>query len=203
MNISDRQTEIVSFASQFLYSKYESNLSRIKEDYNANKNTIIAAFTNAIDKLTLLAEHQQESGAKKEITYLVIAYLQSSIITKTYDLQLSLYNDLLYLDPIDTSVFWTPHFVYSHYERDWDEFSRVAAKNFVQLNLHEISNLRLRHAILYHGIVCSIVNDFVLNVLRESGIGKLMLSNEFFILFGGYIDNTTNLGVLRREELHK
>lgn len=52
---------------------------------------------------------------------MVISYLHSSIVTRSYEYEFSLCNELLYVDRNRISAYWYPEFLYS-YTRDQEEF---------------------------------------------------------------------------------
>ena len=101
----DRQDAIFKFAQVVLQERAQSRYQQICEDYTANKQQIVNDFYQAVGQLIALTKRQQTERQKQPIRYVAALYLFSSAITKTYEFQLSLFDERYFLDPTESCVY--------------------------------------------------------------------------------------------------
>lgn len=197
----DRTKELSETAKEVLTPRYLSNLISIQSYYQTYQGSIFQELIKSLRKLMLTVKEQQNCGVKGTIQYAVISYLYSSIITKSYDFQISFYDDLLYLDPIESCIYWCPNFIFRYIDEDICFLKKALQATFIRIRDYEIDDIRRRYVEEYLTLAASLFQNNIVEILKACNIDELKLDDEVQILFGGYIDNLLKIGVIKREAL--
>ena len=194
----DRQDAIFKFAQAVLQERAQSRYQQICKDYTANKQQIVNDFYQAVGQLIALTKRQQTERQKQPIRYVAALYLFSSTITKTYEFQLSLFDERYFLDPTESCVYWCPKWLFSYTEADKVFLTTAAKKEFIRLHTFELDAVWRAYVC---GFYYSLAGLFFAEHLKSAAIAcelnNLALMGEVDFVFGGYMDQSVKLGTLK------
>ena len=115
-----RQEIIENTTIELVGQKLKDAVKRITEFYKNNQDEVEEKIFQEITYGL-----QQCVQTKKKLGYIAISVLESSIITKTYDLQIAFYNKDLYADGYPVYKYWAPAFIYESLDADIEEIEKA------------------------------------------------------------------------------
>ena len=185
----NRQNEINKAASQILSDRMQNNYLKVSSYYNDHKADILSDLKQQIFSLINQAKAQQELHKKRQIQYVAASFLLSSTITESFDFQISLMDDLNFLDPIEGCIYWSPKWIFSPAEDDKTIVFNKLKKEYVQLRAFEIDSIwRAYICGFYYNIAGMFFAENLKTAAINGGLERLNLSQEIQFIYGGFMD---------------
>ena len=86
-------------------------LPELMKNYKAEETEIIAGLQEKLQEVFQKAQQMQKVDRKGKICTMGVSYLQSSVLTGSYDLRIDLYDKEFYLDSAECCTYWKPAFI--------------------------------------------------------------------------------------------
>ena len=194
----DRPKQIANIAAVFFQQQAAANRQQMNSIINTHSPKLLDDFSQAVCQLVTQAQHLQKASGKKAIKYFSVAYLRSSLITKTYEFQFSLMDKLYFADPVECCAYWGNSLLASHIEAEYAAFLTAMKKNIVQLHAYEVDGLWRAHILKdYNTVMKPFFAKHIKSIAEAACIRDLTLENEVLFVFGGYMDRCTRLDIRR------
>lgn len=148
-----------------------------------------------------LAKNQRRGAAcfEKEICYLCVEFLLSSIVTRSYDFQISLYDERLHLDPKLCAVYWRPPILFDEAEEDMEVILRELKLKVIALRPDEAEESRKAYILMFHYLLLEMfMEEYLKDTVLKSGLCELGKGRSVELLYGGYMDNMKLIGRLEQ-----
>lgn len=179
----EREQSIRELSVKFLKDCYQSRLGEIqsfceKKEEESRKALILAVAEGA--------ERCRESG--KKVKYVILTPLESSILTKTYEIMIAFYDETIYLDKAPVYVYWCPSFIFRGIENDLDDLRAYLRGRVIRLKELELMEVRRNYVINYIGLAVELFRSSIPRMLvrmREQG---LELDEKFEIAMGRFME---------------
>ena len=190
----DKLGKIFEIAEPFFRQKLNGNLKTLAKGFNDNRKDISNDFADRIKNLYAMAAQHQREASKNPVSFLYIAYLRSSLITKTYDCRLSLHNEDLYMDPVETCGYWKPGFLFGHMEQDMKELQTIlmGERSIGHVSDFDVKEVEYSyaHAHMFTAVffMGSLIKDTLEKAEAESWEAPVF-SDGFAVVFGGHMEN--------------
>jgi len=198
----ERKEKIIEIARQVFQQRSEIAIEEIKQEYLVNGNKIRQDLQRAMTELIQIAKRQQVQSGKGTIQYVLISYLYSSAITKSNAFQIALLDERNYLDPVDTSVYWCPDFIYRPVEQDMLCLREAVDKVLIRVKPHELDAARRGYiCAFYHAVAGLFFIETAEEAVVNGGIRQLDLHDEVQFLLGDLLDQTILFAAMKKEEL--
>lgn len=195
----ERKDRIIEIAKQVFQQRAEIAVHEIAQEFLLQGDNIRKDFQRTATELVQLAKHQQQQG-KGAIQYVVISYLYSSAITKSNVFQIAFLDEHDYLDPIDTSVYWCPSFIYRPVAQDMLCLREAVDKELIRMKPYELDAAQRGYINeFYHAIAGMFFVQVAKDTLSAAGIHELLLQDEVQFLYGGLMDQVISFDSLRNE----
>ncbi|MCM1235857.1 MAG: hypothetical protein NC489_37675 [Ruminococcus flavefaciens] len=196
----NRQEEIFEIARRVLSEQSQINYWKICENYNRNKEKILADFYQAVHRLIELTKIKQEVSGKRAIKYVAASYLLSSSITGTFEFQLSLLDDQYFCDPAESCLYWSPKWLFETVASDWDMLLKSVRTKVIRLHPYELDFIwRSYICEFYNGLTFLFFAEHLKNAAIEGDLRILSLSEEVLFTYGGYMDHFIQIDTWKRE----
>ena len=101
-----RKETIQELSGKFLQECYEDNLRKLTVYCDENRERIRKELQKVMAECT--AECRKSD---KKINFVILSPLESSIITKSYELMVAVYDENMYLDRRPVRRYWKPDFL--------------------------------------------------------------------------------------------
>ncbi len=194
----ERAEQISTVAEQILMELAQRNYEKICKYYNSNKDAILSDFYDVIHGLITLTKEHQDSLGKAAIQYVSISYLLSSTITKSYEFQISLMSEHYFLDPIESCVYWSPHWLLADVDKDWDMLFSMVRKEIIRLHPYELDRIwRSYICSFYYGLTAFFVAEHIKAAAISGGLENLRLVDEVSFIYGGIMEQFVQLDILK------
>lgn len=195
----DRQLTILGLAKEILGAKYIEHIKEMAlyaKNYNAD---ICEELTKKIRELATITKDQQENVGKGAIKYVMASFFLSSAITKTYEIQIGLYDDLWYLDPVESNVYWCPQFIFQYIDSDIAYFADQLRGKVIRVKQHELDEVRRKYTMDFYAAAHRFLNVKIVDALQNVEFCALNKKPEVKILTGLYMDKMTCVGYVKKE----
>lgn len=186
-----RQKIIENTAIEFANQKLEHAVKRITEYYKNNRCKIEKDFFQET-----AYGLQQCIQTKKKIGYIVISILESSIITKTYDLQIAFYSKDLYADRHPIYKYWAPVFIYESLDADIEEMESLLKQQIIRLKPYEVYEIKNQYVINFYFLIGFLIKGMVPQIANIQMFQEADKEKEVKILFGKYMEKQIEISTL-------
>ena len=148
-----------------------------------------------------LQEGLQVCGEKnKSVIYIIFSILESSILTKSYELQIAFFDERFYLDESAVYTYWTPSFLFDRVEEDMLLFSKRASQTVIRLREYEIERVRKQYVVNHYFQVSVLLRNMIPGILSYEKENCAALGPATSVLFGKYMERPMLLYYLEREK---
>lgn len=179
----NRREMIENAAIELAGRKLELAVKHITEHYKANRDKIDNDFLQeTANGLQLCMQ------APKKIGYIAISLLESSLITKTYDLQIAFYSKDLYADRKPVYKYWAPVFIYEYLDSDIEEIQEVLKRQIIRLKSYEVYELKRQYAANLYFLIGFLMKGLVPHIADLQSFQEVDKEKSVKILFGKYME---------------
>lgn len=182
-----RQNKIRELAIPFLEEKLRENEEQIAKYSSDGKNRkeLISVF----DVLFQKGIEAQKNKEKEKIAYIVIHFFRSSIMTKSFECEMTLYDDEFYYDDKEISKIWSPEWIIPFYEKDIEDLERYLKKNILRLHNGELTEVEMYYGGDYFQYLIEMFQNVVLEVTELNSYKELQKEDNCKILLGEIYQN--------------
>jgi hypothetical protein len=186
----DKEKLMDEFKEKYVSGYFEKEYPKILENFKENKEklkeTIISKFSEVCNK----AKKIQEENLKKEIKYIYISYLRTSIMENSGIYRIDLYDDRWFLDKEECSVNIDFSCIYEalfNHEKELQEKRKAYNRAITEMDIEKI---KLKEANKYHEIGIKFL-EVVIGDLVECQEYKEMKKDEEINIFAGEFRDET------------
>lgn len=182
-----RQKKIRELAIPFLEEKLRENEGQIlKYSLDEKKRKeLISGF----DVLFQKGIEAQKNKEKEKVAYIVIHFFRSSIMTKSFECEITLYDDQFYYDTKEISQIWSPDWIIPFYEKDIEDLERYLKKNILRLHNGELTEVEMYYGGDYFQYLIEMFQNVVLEVTGLNSYKELQKEDNCKILLGEIYQN--------------
>ena len=109
--MTERQQQIMEIGKGMMEPRFMGQLPELMKNYKAEETEIIAGLQEKLQEVFQKAQQMQKVDRKGKICTMGVSYLQSSVLTGSYDLRIDLYDKEFYLDSAECCTYWKPAFI--------------------------------------------------------------------------------------------
>lgn len=184
----EREQTIRELSVKFLHDRYQSRLGEIQSCYEKKEEETRKALIPAVAEG---AERCRENG--KKVKYIILTLLESSILTKTYEIMIAFYDETIYLDKAPVYVYWCPSFVFRGIENDLDDLRVYLRGKVIRLKESELMGVRRNYVINYLGLAAELFRSSIPQMLARMREQGLELDEKFEIAMGRFMEKPVRL----------
>lgn len=188
MENTNRTKQIYEAGETLLLERLLENVEAIEKEFQQNSISLCKVFSNKINRLTQKVKEAQTSENKGAIRYLCFSFLQSSLYTNSFDFRMDVYDESFYKDLCETSVYWSPDFIFRYYAEDTIYFRKQIGYQIPRIKEDEIMTFCRSYILHYYRITQQFIQDQLVQVLQEIKNAGLVLADQLTVIFGGYFD---------------
>lgn len=192
-----REQLLLEVSRKVLTEIWKRRLNVIKGEYEGNHARYDQEIIDKIDNL-LLNWKNIHGDQRGELKYVIISPLGSGVITRSYELQIALFDRNLYNDENPLCLYWTPKFIFKDIEEDMVTYRKMAAKEIIRLREDEVYEIRRRYA-LCHAYVSMLYINGIIRQVYDLPIWKEVAGEDAKVLYGTYMEQMIELGIAQEE----
>lgn len=146
-----------------------------------------ASFIKTVKILIEKALNYQQIDQNWEVKYLSVFHLKSSLITKSYQYQICLTDELFYLDQKQIVADWIPEVIYDQLAEEQKLLVKYLMKKFVRLQEYEVTYLMQKLVEEYKKVIEVYLANIVSYMTASETYQSLQKKNPFLFLYGDYL----------------
>ena len=183
--ILERREKLLNAADEMQREQFEKSVRKLMENYRIeeNRQAVIQAFKELASRWE--ESHKDPDDGTKAAT-LGVTYLLSSILTKTYDLKLSLLGEGFWLEKEPVEVMWKPPYFFEYFEEDAAHVIKELRGSFPRLCSAEEDAVRLKCVDYYLAAVQKLCKDMAEEIMESREFRDLNKTEDFFLFFGRF-----------------
>lgn len=183
-----RQEMIAMTAIDFAEHKIQATVRQITDYYKGHRQEIEEEFLRAVVQgLQLCRENQKKLG------YVTISILESSLITKSYDLQIAFYDKDLYVDRSPIQTYWASTFIYANLDADMEDIGDYLKHKIIRLKHYEIYELKQKYIVNLYYLISFMMKELALKIIDLPIYQETDKEATVKILFGKYMEKLMEL----------
>ena len=145
-------SEMETYITPIWSERFAEDQSKIYNYFHTHQTEIVFDFCSyAVKRILPDVCYLQSMETQSEIAFLVIHFLKSSLLNKSYDYEIKLYNESLYLDENDVAGYWYPEFLYQFADDEEVFLKKELQRKFIIIKSYEIEILRRKLFSQYWG----------------------------------------------------
>ncbi len=188
----ERWEEIEKKAYPILEERIKKNTDEIMNYYLQHEVEIQTEFIK-----TIFQGLKESKKRKKEIQYILISMLNSSIVTKSYEYEMAFYDKRFYLDENPICLYFKLKFLFDFFEEDMKDLKKKLEGCVIRLQEYEVNEIGKEYVLNYYALGTVLLKQMVeqsflvLGEMKEEVVSSL--SNDVVILFGRYMEKPMKL----------
>lgn len=123
---------------------------------------------------------------EKQVSWLGIQYLYSSLETQSHELLLSLYNREFYYDSEPVEVYWRPTCFFECFEEDMESVMKELRKQYPRIWRYEEEVVRRICVEYYYGAIQQLCVDLREEIMETEAFQTADKGEDFSAFFGRY-----------------
>ncbi len=128
-----------------------------------------------------------QARREKEVTYLQICFLRTSLLTEQFFYRAYLYDHLYYLDQESVWVDVDTKFLYQFFQEDIQKSKLKLQRTYKHLYPNDIMRIKELYNFYYIGLMKICVESILPDILQTKMYEELKKTENFRILFGEYM----------------
>ncbi|WP_349948726.1 hypothetical protein ABFV83_10015 [Lacrimispora sp. BS-2] len=175
----DRIKELERDAQNAEEELFASQCRRLERDYRKTecRNEAVDAFVRLFS---------QALDEQKEVSWLGICYLHTSLQTGSHELLLSLYDEEFYFDPAPEELYWRPPCFFECFEEDMESVMTGLRRKYPRIWRYEEEAVRRICVEYYYAAVSQLCFDLAGEIMETEAFQKAVKAESFTAFFGRY-----------------
>lgn len=157
-----RKETIQELSGKFLQECYEDNLRKLTVYCDENRERIRKELQKVMAECTVECRKSD-----KKINYVILSPLESSIITKSYELMVAVYDENMYLDRSPVRRYWKPDFLFQYIEEDFGALMPYLHKKVIRLKDFETAEVRRMYVLNYIFLAVALFQKMIPDLVRQ------------------------------------
>lgn len=185
-----KKDEMLAIANDTIFEQYKEISNRVFEEIDKKyiKTTYYEELKRGFLEACEKCDFMQKKGRKKEIMFVGIHFLKSSMITGTYDLYINFYDNQLYGDRIETYGIWKPQTIMSHYEELAQVYEKNIQRKVIRPLYSEIQDMKMQLYGDFLKIAEGIVRAYAFELINLPEFITLNRQSEYALFFSAYME---------------
>lgn len=197
---NNRRLEILQFLQPYMEERFKESCRQMQIEIEKNGHAIWNELQETISKLLLYIDDMQKDHKKNEIKYFVCSFFRYSIYLGRLEFYIHAMDEGFYLDEQETGIYYCPQFLQTPYLEDINYLHKKTAEKFMRIQEYELLNVNEEYIEFYYSIMYKMlenVSGLIMETIEKSSI---LISDDFKIIYGEYMDNATILYTKKRDE---
>lgn len=161
-------------------------VDRVKAKIHSVKDEKDDSICQAANNLLLEAAKRQQICTWIP-TYLAVFHLNSSLVTGTYEYQICLMDEQMYLDRDQIEIYWKPGKIYADLDQETELIKKELRKKFVRITEYEVCYLFRQLIKEYKKVTEVSIRKSIQRIIKEQAFEELKKKNPFIFLYGDYM----------------
>ncbi|HEX3077399.1 MAG TPA: hypothetical protein VHQ24_11105 [Lachnospiraceae bacterium] len=176
------------YLAGIMEEQYKHSIALFLHEFKDRKQVYKQEFMKVIDQVLLKGIEKQENGRKERIAYICIFFLKSSIMTSSYQMQINLYDQNLYMDRNDVFTKWDTTFLMKYFENDIAVLNRMAKQRIYHWGYKEYQLLTMEYVKMYMDLLELYCADFIRDMLLLESYDRINKEDTVKVYYGGYLN---------------
>ena len=179
----NREEQLRKIAKEYLKKRFIESRELITKEYEIHKEE---AFQNYMDAMACGLLYCSKAG--KTVKYIVNSILESSNLTKSYELQIAFFTEKMYSDEFPVYVYWRPMFIFSKVEEDMLMFKKKAAEKIVRIKEYELDAIRKEYLLNHYYQVLLFLRQIMPDAIAFGRVHYNCIAQDVTVLLGRYME---------------
>ena len=168
--------------------RFMGQLPELMKNYKAEETEIIAGLQEKLQEVFQKAQQMQKVDRKGKICTMGVSYLQSSVLTGSYDLRIDLYDKEFYLDSAECCTYWKPAFITEYIQKDIKYFKYNIHGKVPQIRTYEIQEFMDGYIINYLYLLAQFLEQIMPQILcKVRPAFREVMDDGMHVIFGEYM----------------
>lgn len=180
----NRAEQFVKVAEKYFETRFKGSQETIYRDFTVRRMEVYQNFANVVHEGIM--QCQQKS---KKVKYIIISILESSTLTKSYDLQVAFYSEKIYADDMPIYVYWKPMLAFTKLEEDLAFFKQKVSEKAIRVRDYEMDLIREKYLINHYFFILL----FLLQIIPDLFVSDehcSSIKDDLQVMFGRYMEKT-------------
>lgn len=167
---------------------FMGQLPELMKNYKDEETDILADLEERLGEVFQKAQQMQNTDRKGKICTMGISYLQSSVLTGSYELRIDLYDKEFYLDSAECCTYWKPEFITRYLLKDVEYFNNTIRFKVPQIKTYEIQQFIDGYILNYMYLLVQFFQQIFPAILcKVKTLFEEVADDDMNVIFGEYM----------------
>ena len=186
--MTERQQQIMEIGKGMMEPIFMGQLPELMKRYKDEETEILAGLEERLQEVFQKAQQMQKADRKGNICTMGISYLQSSVLTGSYELRIDLYDKEFYLDSAECCTYWKPEFITGYLSKDVEYFKNEIRFKVTQIKAYEIQQFIDGYVLNYMYLLAQFFQQILPQVLdKTKTLFQQVAEENMTVIFGEYM----------------
>lgn len=182
------QDQLYEFYKEFMKPRIQKNIQEIRAIQEEKGLQLKDALLSRADRLFHKCIRQQQEGKKQPIRYIYFSWLNLSLLTGCYDIQINAFNEQSYMDKTESMELWNPAFIMEVFEKEMKELESEGKKQVFRFGYPQMMELKKRTYPIYTMLAGQFILNHVEDIAGLESFMEMEKAEGLQMVFGGYMD---------------
>lgn len=186
--MTERQQQIMEIGKGMMEPIFMGQLPELIKNYKDRETEILEELEEKLQEIFLKAQQMQNVNRKGKICTMGISFLQSSVLTGSYELRIDVYDKEFYLDSVECCTYWKPEFITGYLLKDAEYFKNRIRFKVSQIKTYEIQQFIDGYLLNYMYLLVQFFKQILPQVLERIKIlFEEVVEENLTVIFGEYM----------------
>lgn len=194
--MKNRITKYFDERPELIEERIEQVRQNITDAIEKNSLGILKNFKNSFNDVFVKGAKMQKDREKGAIAYVCIEILRSSLLTRTYQLRIDLYDKNLHLDQRECASQWGVDFAFQWLDEDMNYFTKRAREKLIRILDAEMIIFMQHYQEHYFKILEEFCERHIQNILQLPSWEGLKKEETVKFTYGEFLDKGVYLEIV-------
>lgn len=133
----------------------------------------------------LCQNYEKNVEMQNKVAYMDFCFYRSSILTESYEVEISFMDKSTYLKKERPFVLWNTEFIMDYYKKNLDYFEKKLRKRIPKIEKYECKQMGQKLGYQYLGMIQWYIQKKIDKIINLDILQKLDKEENFCVVFGG------------------
>lgn len=179
---TERKKIIEKEIMEYVLQTAENQMETLEKIMEEQKEQILTGLLGVFHRLFLQAKQEE-----KEAAYIVLSFLNSSLLNERIEMRIDIYGSEMYFDETPITGYYEFQCFEEMLVQDFEAFRRYIEKKIIRVKYHELWQYRQVCMIKYKSLIESCMAVYVELIVKLRSFMQMEKTGDLKIVYGEYL----------------
>ena len=199
----DKEKVLEEFKNKYMKNRFINEIPKINVKFQKNEKVIKNEILLNFNKVCENAKNLQNENLKKEIKFIYISFLRTSLLENKGIWRIDLFDENWFLDKEECFINLDFSFIYENLFNFIEELQEKKKEYGRAITEMDVEKIKLQEGDKYHNLIMRFFENKINELIECENFKEMNKHNELMIFTGEYMDEVELLYESSSEEMKK